>query len=462
MEENINILKMNLNNNLSPFKNFKNDIPASIVVFLVALPLCLGIAIASGAPPISGLISGIIGGIVVGTLSGSPLGVSGPAAGLATIVYASIEGFGGIENGFEIFLVAVVFGGLIQLIAGFLKAGVIAQYFPSSVIQGMLAAIGILIFFKQVTHAFGYDKNLKDVELMASSESGNFLTTWFADFINGTANMFNNAINHFTPGVLIITCVSLGVLLLWQTKFVTKNKVLSLIPGPLLAVIGGILINVGYGTGEMALIADHLVDIPVVESLSDFSAKLTFPNFSRAIYEPQVYITAIVIALVASLETLLCVEASDKQDPFKRDTPTNRELKAQGVGNLISGLIGGLPVTQVIVRSSANAQARGKTKMSAIIHGFLLLFTVLLIPSVLKMIPMGTLAAILFVVGYKLARPEVFKKMKAAGKVHFSTFIVTIAAICFINLLYGIIIGFIFFLILNKGKLKTAEETNAN
>ncbi|MGB1646805.1 MAG: SulP family inorganic anion transporter, partial [Crocinitomicaceae bacterium] len=280
--------------------------------------------------------------------------------------------------------------------------------------------------------------------------------------INGTANMCNNAVNHFTPGVLIITLVSLGILLLWQTKFITKHKVLSLIPGPLLAVIAGVLINVGYGKGEMALIAKHLVDIPVVESLSDFSAKLTFPNFSRAISEPQVYVTAIVIALVASLETLLCVEASDKQDPFKRDTPTNRELKAQGVGNLISGLIGGLPVTQVIVRSSANAQSGGKTKMSAIIHGFLLLFTVLLIPSVLKMIPMATLAAILFVVGYKLARPEIFKKMKAAGKVHFSTFIVTIVAICFINLLYGIIIGFIFFLIINKGKLKTAEELSAH
>ena len=377
------------NNNLSPFKNFKKDIPASVVVFLVALPLCLGIAVASGAPPISGLIAGIIGGIVVGTLSGSPLGVSGPAAGLATIVYAAIEGFGGVENGFEIFLVAVVFGGLLQLIAGFLKAGVIAQYFPSSVIQGMLAAIGILIFFKQVSHAFGYDNNLNDVELISSFENGNFLTTWFADFINGTANMFNNAINHFTPGVLIITIVSLGILLFWQTKFITRNKVFSLIPGPLLAVIAGVLINVGYGNGEMALIAKHLVDIPVVESLSDFSAKLTFPNFSRAISEPQVYVTAIVIALVASLETLLCVEASDKQDPYKRDTPTNRELKAQGVGNLISGLIGGLPVTQVIVRSSANAQSGGKTKMSAIIHGFLLLFTVLLIPSVLKMIPMA-------------------------------------------------------------------------
>ena len=281
---------MNSNNNLSPFKNFKNDVPASIVVFLVALPLCLGIAIASGAPPISGLIAGIIGGIVVGTLSGSPLGVSGPAAGLATIVYAAIEGFGGIENGFEIFLVAVVFGGLLQLIAGFLKAGVVAQYFPSSVIQGMLAAIGILIFFKQVTHAFGYDDNIKEVELIASSENGNFLITWFADFINGTANMFNNAVNHFTPGVLIITLVSLGILLLWQTKFITKNKVLSLIPGPLLAVIAGVLINIGYGKGEMALIAKHLVDIPVVESLSDFSAKLTFPNFSRAISEPQVYV----------------------------------------------------------------------------------------------------------------------------------------------------------------------------
>lgn len=449
-------------NNLSPFKNFKKDIPASIVVFLVALPLCLGIAVASGAPPISGLIAGIIGGIVVGSLSGSPLGVSGPAAGLATIVYAAIEGFGGVENGFEIFLVAVVFGGILQLIAGFLKAGVIAQYFPASVIQGMLAAIGILIFFKQISHAFGYDKDIKEIEVIASSEDGNFLATWFADLVNGTANMFNNAVNHFTPGVLLITAISVGILLLWQTKLISKNKVLSMIPGPLLAVVAGVLVNVGYGGGDMALTAKQLVDIPVVESLSDFSSKLTFPNFGRAISEPQVYVTAIVIALVASLETLLCVEASDKQDPYKRDTPTNRELKAQGVGNLISGLIGGLPVTQVIVRSSANAQSGGKTKMSAIIHGFLLLITVLLIPSVLKMIPMGTLAAILFIVGYKLARPEVFKKMKAAGNIHFATFLVTVAAICFINLLYGIIIGFIFFLILNKGKLKTKEEVDAH
>ncbi len=448
--------------NLSPFKNLKKDIPASIVVFLVALPLCLGIALASGAPPISGLIAGIIGGIVVGTLSGSPLGVSGPAAGLAVIVYDAIEGYGGIENGFEVFLVAVVFAGVIQLIMGFLRAGVIAQYFPGSVIQGMLAAIGILIFIKQIPPAFGFDKKLESLQVIETTGNENAFSSFFIDLVNGTANMFNNVANHFTLSVVIITAVSLGILLLWQTKLISQNKILSVIPGPLLAVLAGVLLNVGYGGSDMALTAQQLVDIPVVESISDFSAKLTFPNFGRAISNPQVYVTAIVIAIVASLETLLCVEASDRQDPFKRETPTNRELKAQGVGNLLSGLIGGLPVTQVIVRSSANAQAGGVTKMSAIIHGFLLLITVLSIPFVLKMIPMGTLAAILFVVGYKLARPEVFRKMKALGSIHFTAFIVTIGGIVFTDLLKGIILGFIVFLILNKGKLKTAEEVSAH
>lgn len=412
-------------NKVGFFANLKNDLPASIVVFLVAMPLCLGIALASGAPLFSGLISGIIGGIIVGALSGSPLGVSGPAAGLAIIVLNAISDLGS----YEIFLVAVILAGIIQIIMGYVKAGIIAYFFPSSVIHGMLAGIGILIFMKQIPHAFGYDKDPEgDFEFFQLDGQNTFTELW-------------NMIDYISPGVVIVSLISLIVLILWETPFFRNKKFTTLIQGPLVAVILGIILNKLFASStDLAINADHLVQVPVSDSFASFLSNFKTPDFS-AFSNSQVYITAIVIAVVASLETLLCVEASDKQDTLKRITPTNRELKAQGVGNIIAGLIGGLPITQVIVRSSANQQSGGKTKASTIIHGILLLISVIAIPKVLSMIPYGTLAAILLVVGYKLAKPALFKKMYDQGWEQFFPFVVTILGIVLIDLLYGIAIG---------------------
>ncbi|MGM0579871.1 MAG: SulP family inorganic anion transporter [Bacteroidota bacterium] len=423
--------------NFHPLKNLKSDIPASIVVFLVALPLCLGIALASGAPLYSGLIAGIVGGIVVASLSGSPTGVSGPAAGLAVIVLAAIQDLGS----FEIFLMAVVLAGIIQIVMGFLKGGIIAYYFPSSVIMGMLSGIGIIIFIKQIPHAFGYD----------SSPEGDL------SFVgSGGENTFSellNMLDFISPGAVIITLVSLAILLFWEASFMKKQKVFQLIPGPLVAVITGAVLNqVFSGMPDFSLRADQSVNVPLAESFSGFLGNFTFPEMA-ALTNPQVYITAVVIAVVASLETLLCVEATDKLDPYKRVTPTNRELKAQGVGNIISGMIGGLPITQVIVRSSANIQSGGRTKASAIIHGFLLLGSIIAIPYLLNLIPLATLAAILFIVGYKLAKPALFKKMYKQGKGQFIPFIATILGIVFTDLLVGLGIGLviaIFYILLNN------------
>ena len=414
-------------NNLSPLKNFKHDIPASIVVFLVAMPLCLGIALASGAPLFSGIIAGIVGGIVVGSLSGSPLGVSGPAAGLAVIVLNAITELGG----FEIFLVSVMLAGIIQLIIGFAKAGIVAYFFPSSVIYGMLAGIGILIFMKQIPHAFGYDKN----------PEGNF--SFFQIDGQNTITELWNMLDYISPGALIISVVSLIILVLWETDFFKKFKFTKLVQGPLVAVVMGIILTKLFASiPALVISSEHLVKIPVANSIDAFFGNFTFPDFT-ALSNPQVYITAIVIAVVASLETLLCVEASDKQDSLKRITPTNRELKAQGIGNILSGLIGGLPVTQVIVRSSVNQQSGGKTKASAIFHGILLLISIMVIPDVLNLIPLATLAAILLVVGFKLAKPALFKKMYKQGKGQLVPFIVTIAGIIFTDLLMGITLGMV-------------------
>jgi len=431
---------MNANNKLNPFKNLKDDVPASIVVFLVAMPLCLGIALASGAPLFAGLISGIIGGIIVGSLSGSPLGVSGPAAGLAVIVLNAITDLGG----YEIFLVAVIFAGIIQLIMGFARAGIIAYFFPSSVIHGMLAGIGILIFLKQIPHAFGYDKDPEgDFEFVQPDGQNTISELW-------------NMIDYISPGVLVVSVVSLIILILWETSFLKKQKFTKIIQGPLVAVVMGIVLNIVFTSNEyFAISADHLVKVPISESLSGFLSNFTFPDFS-AITRPDVYTTAIVIAVVASLETLLCVEASDKQDTLKRVTPTNRELKAQGIGNIVAGFIGGLPVTQVIVRSSANQQSGGKTKASTIIHGILLLISVIAIPKILNYIPLGTLAAILLVVGYKLAKPALFKKMFKGGTEQFLPFIITILGIVLIDLLWGIGLGMVvaIFMILLRNRFK--------
>lgn len=423
----------------SIFAHLKNDIPASIVVFFVAVPLCLGIALGSGAPLFSGIIAGIIGGIVVGIASGSPLGVSGPAAGLAVIVFAAIATLGG---SWEAFLLAVVLMGVIQLIAGFLKLGFIAYYFPSSVIKGMLSGIGLLIILKQLPHAFGYDKDYE----------GDFaFTQWDGE---NTFSELAKMLQFISPGVLIISGICMAILLLWDLVLSKKHKIFGVINGPLVAVMAGIVLHYLYINGILpfALKPDQVVNLPVASSLGDFFGQFTFPDFSQ-LTNPQVYSIAFVMAIVASLETLLCVEATDKLDPEKRVTPTNRELKAQGLGNIVSGLIGGLPLTQVIVRSSTNITFGGKTKMSAILHGVYLLISAITVASLLNMIPLATLAVILFIVGYKLAKPSLFKQMYRQGREHFIPFIATIIGILLTDLLMGIGIGMafaIFYLLLNN------------
>lgn len=402
------------------FKYLKQDVPASIVVFLVALPLCLGIALASGAPPLSGIIAGIVGGLLVGMLSGSPLGVSGPAAGLTVIV------LGGLESlpTFELFLSAVVLAGLVQVALGLLRAGVIGLYFPSAVIQGMLAAIGIIIFLKQIPHAIGYDADPEgEMEFLQEDGYNTFSELYHAGAL-------------FEPWAVLIAVVSLAVLLLWETPWMKAMSWTRLVPGSLIAVVLGAVLQ-GLAPAQFGLSVDHLVSIPLTD---DPVSLLSFPDFSGFLSR-EVWVLAITLAVVASLETLLCVEATDKLDPHKRVTPTNRELLAQGVGNAVSGLIGGLPVTQVIVRSSANIQSGGVTKLSSILHGAFLLIAVLTIPQWLNLIPLASLAAILLVVGYKLARPATFKRMHAQGARQFVPFLITVLAIVFTDLLVGIGIG---------------------
>ncbi|MBI2272070.1 MAG: SulP family inorganic anion transporter [Bacteroidetes bacterium] len=410
------------------FKYLKNDLPAGLVVFLVALPLCLGIALASGAPLFSGIIAGMVGGIVVAFASGSSLSVSGPAAGLTVIVLNAITQLGS----YEVFLSAVVLAGLIQIILGFLKAGIIGYYFPSSVIKGMLAAIGIILILKQFPHAIGYDKN----------NEGDF------DFIQtdgqNTFSEIFNAINYIHPGAIIIAAISLFILIIWERPFLKKFAFFKIVPGALLVVVIGIVINELFKINNSALqlSGDKLVQLPVATSATGFINQFTLPDFS-AFKNYNVYVVAVTIAIIASLESLLSIEAADKLDPYKRVTPTSRELKAQGLGNFISGLIGGLPLTAVIVRSSANINAGGKTKLSAIIHGLLLLLSVIGLASVLNKIPLACLAALLLVVGYKLAKVSLFQSMYRLGWNQFLPFIITVVAIQFSDLLKGIGIGMV-------------------
>jgi MFS superfamily sulfate permease-like transporter len=421
------------------FSNLKHDLPASVVVFLVAVPLCLGIALASGAPLFSGIIAGIVGGIVVGAISGSQLGVSGPAAGLAVIVLTAIQELGA----FEIFLMAVVLGGVIQVLLGFAKAGIIGYYFPSSVIKGMLSGIGIIIILKQIPHAVGYDKDYEGSLAFNQPDGHNTFSELFYMF------------EAISPGAIIITLISLAILILWEQPFMKKQSFSKIIQGPLVAVTTAIILGNLIQYTPYALKAEQMVSIPVAESIGGFFSQFTFPDFSQ-LTNPAVYVTAITLAVVASLETLLCLEATDKLDPYKRVTPANLELKAQGIGNIVSGLIGGLPITQVIVRSSTNIQSGGKTKMSAIAHGLLLILCAMFIPIVLNMIPLASLAAILFVVGYKLAKPALFKEMYAAGREYFIPFMVTILGIVFTDLLLGIGMGMVvaIFFILYKNYQK--------
>ena len=415
---NLKLKKMNL-------KFLKSDFPASIVVFFVALPLCLGIALASGAPLLSGLIAGVIGGIIVGALSGSNLGVSGPAAGLAAIVAASITELGS----FEVFLVAVVLSGIIQILFGILRLGVIGYFFPNSVILGMLSGIGIIIILKQIPHLFGYDS-----EPMGADE-----------FVEATGENTFSAISHIfsnvSPGSVIIGFLGLALIVFWDSFLAKKGKIFRVLQGAIVAVLLGTIIKLIFDNYPNLAVKDiHLVSIPVANNLNDLVNFLTFPDFS-AITNPKVLTIAFTIALIASLETLLSVEATDKLDPDKHVTPTNRELFAQGTGNILSGLIGGLPLTQVIVRSSANIQSNAKSKLSTIIHGLLLLLAVLALPKMLNHIPLSVLAAILIVVGYKLAKPSLFKKMWVKGWTQFVPFVATIIVIVVKDLLWGISVG---------------------
>lgn len=430
---------MKMENN-SLFGNLKFDLPAGLVVYLVALPLCLGIALASTGRPdllFSGIIAGLIGGIVVGSLSGSPLGVSGPAAGLVVIVLTAINTLGS----FEALLLATVLAGVLQLIAGFAKAGLIGYYFPSSVIKGMLAAIGITLILKEIPHALGYDEDFMGDEALLQADGHNTFSELYYAFV------------YNSPGAIIICLLSLALLILFDQPFMKKIGLFKFLPGALFVVGVGILLNYIFSVSapDLALTGKHLVQLPVASSVQEFIGFFRLPDFS-AFSNPQVYVVAITLAIVASLETLLCVEATDKLDPYKRNTPTNRELKAQGIGNIVSGLIGGLPITQVIVRSSANINAGGRTKMAAVVHGVILLLSAITIPALLNQIPLASLAAILLMVGYKLANPGLFRSMFKLGWEQFLPFLITIVAILATDLLKGIGIGMCFaiFYILRK------------
>lgn len=422
------------------FANLKSDFASGLVVFLVALPLCLGIAMASGAPLFSGIISGSIGGIVVGYLSTSHISVSGPAAGLTAIVLTAITDLGA----FDIFLTAVFIAGFLQLLLGFIKAGSISNYFPTNVIEGMLAGIGIIIVMKQLPHAFGYDNDFEGDLSFLQADGTNTFSSLFRIF------------QHIQLGPIIVTALSLVILISWvKVPFLNKLK---LVPGALVAVASGVIMNeIFIASGSSLVISkEHLVSLPVPKTLEEFTSIIVTPNFS-GILNPQVWVVGLTIAVVASIETLLSIEAADRMDVQRRYTHTNMELKAQGFGNIISSLLGGLPITSVIVRSSANANSGAKSKMSTIIHGFLLLISVLSIPMILNKIPLATLAAILILVGYKLAKPATFKHFWIKGKYQFVPFIATFIAVVFTDLLKGVALGIIISIIfVLRGNLKRA------
>lgn len=487
---------------ISEFKHWKTDVPSGLVVFLVAIPLCLGIALASGAEPLSGVIAGVIGGLIVTCFSNSSLGVSGPAAGLVAIVEPAIK-----QLGFENFLLAVAAAGVFQFLLGVFKAGTIGYYFPTAVIKGMLAAIGLIIILKQIPHAFGYDKDYEGDLAFEQADGYNTFTE------------LGHAFELITPGAVIISVVCLAILILWEMKFMKDFSFTKIIQGPLVAVVAGILLNLGFSSiDSVKLEKDHLVALPE-------KMQLTHPHFDPSVItgteinlghgssethdaEPaptkaaasdaansdseqteaagtgaegtgaevagvtpwqagfSILITGLTLAIVASLESLLCAEATDKLDPQRRQTDLNQELRAQGIGNFLAGLVGGLPVTQVIVRSSTNIQSGAQSRLAAFIHGLFLIVCVLAIPDVLNLIPLASLAAILLVVGYKLAHPSKFKAMFQQGWTQFLPFIITIVAILGTDLLIGIGIGLIasLFFILKSSYFKsfwmTAEEVN--
>lgn len=407
-------------------EHIKQDIPAGLVVFLVALPLCLGIALASGAPLFAGLIAGMVGGIIVSWASGSQLSVSGPAAGLTVIVFSAIEQLGSYTG----FLVCVVLAGIIQLVLGYFRAGIIGAFFPSSVIKGMLSAIGLILIIKQVPHAVGYDTSFEgDESYMNETASSSF-------------NELLDAINSVSMGSSLIALGALLILIAWETAWIKRVSLLKLVPGPLIAVCWGIGMNAAalQWFPAFSVNGKHLVSLTLTANLTDFVDLFILPDFSF-LGNPQVYGVAITLAVIASLETLLSLEAVDKLDPLKRIAPTNRELKAQGIGNIISGLIGGLPITAVIVRSSANINSGGRTRISSFLHGILLLLSILFFTQWLNLIPLSCLAAILLQIGYKLAKPQLFISLYRQGWHQFLPFVITVIAILTTDLLQGVLIG---------------------
>ncbi|WP_019948330.1 SulP family inorganic anion transporter [Hymenobacter aerophilus] len=412
----------------SAFGSLGQDLPAGLVVFLVALPLCLGISLASGAPLLSGVITGIVGGVVVAWLSGSALSVSGPAAGLTAIIVAAIATLGS----FEAVLAATVLAGALQIGLGVARAGIIGLYFPTSVIRGMLAAIGLILILKQIPHFLGIDADYFED-----------LSFWQADGRN-TFSALGNALENLQPGPALVGVGCLGLLLLWDKVLSKRLNVARLVPGALIVVLAAIALNETFRALAPALSIgpEHLVSLPAINSWQDAAGLITTPDWT-AFRRPETYTVAFTLAIVASLETLLSVEAVDKLDPHKRTTPTNREMLAQGAGNMVSGLLGGLPLTAVIVRSSANINAGGQTRMAAFTHGLLLLVSLLFLGPLLNRIPLSALAAILLVIGYKLTNPALYRSQWQLGWQQFLPFIITIVAILFTDLLKGVVLGLV-------------------
>lgn len=409
-------------------KHFVGDLSAGLVVFLIALPLCLGISLASGAPLFSGIIAGIVGGIVIGLASNSNINVSGPAASVALVIYTAIEDLGS----FEIVLVAIILSGIFQILLGFLKAGTVAYFFPNAMIKGILASIGIILILKQIPHAFGVDGVFEGSESFIQEDGRNTFTG------------LRYAFDHISWGATIITAVSLVIIALWdRPSLKAKYPFFKFFPSALTAVLVAVLLNEVVYTSffpQFSLGEGHLVTLPVASNFGEFLGFFTFPDFAGAM-KPEIVTVALSIMFIASLESLLSTEAGDKLDPYKRRTSTNRELKAQGLGNIIAGFIGGIPVTAVIVRTSANVTAGGRTKTATIFHGLIMLLCVALIPALLNKIPLAALAAVLFVVGYKLTSYAVYKAVFKQGRRQFLPFIITIIAVIFTDLISGIIIG---------------------
>jgi MFS superfamily sulfate permease-like transporter len=406
-------------------QHLNTDILAGIVVFLVALPLCLGIALASGAPPFAGVIAGAVGGLVVSLASGSQLSVSGPANGVTIVAAAAIANFG-----YRGLLLSVLIAGIIQIVLGYLKAGTISAYFPSSVIRGMLAAIGMMLVMKQIPHAIGYDSTTED-DLSFLEESG-----------QAEISVIEQAINSISPGAILLSATCILILLLWETRWVKSNRYLGLIPAPLIVVTYGILFDILMTKYALyfSILPDHLVNLPAFESFNHLWSEIVFPDFTM-ITNPHIFTTALTMALIASLESLLSLEAADKLDPLKRVAPTNRELKAQGLGNVLSGLLGGLPISAVIVRTSVNINAGGRTKIASFVHGLCITISVIFFVEYMNMIPLSCLAAILIVTGFKLMKPAIFQELYLQGRDQFLPFIITIVAMLTLDSLRGVAIG---------------------